>query len=249
MVLVHGFTQTGASWRPIANLLSDSHEVLMPDLPGHGSSPIAAGTLDMAAAQLGEACGKGTYVGYSLGGRTCLHLALDRSDLVERLVLVSTTAGIEDAEEREARLESDGAMAARIEQGGAEGLVTFVDEWLASPLFAHLSEEQADRAARTSNTPEGLASSLRHHGTGAQLPLWETVRELTMPVLVIAGEDDPKFVEIGERLADAIGANALFLLVPRTGHAVPFEQPDAFARLIAEFIAGKVGPAAADTGT
>lgn len=243
-MLVHGFTQTGASWRRIADALGESYEVLTPDLPGHGSSAAPSGDLAAAASELGEACGEATYVGYSLGGRICLHLALARPALVDRLVLVSTTAGIDDADEREERVAADEALALRIEQGGDAAIAEFLDEWLSGPLFSALDEEAADRAARLENTAAGLASSLRHHGTGTQLPLWERLGELTMPVLVVAGEQDEKFLAAGQRLAAAIGPSALFILVPGAGHAVPFEQPEAFARLLADFAAGDAGPAA-----
>ncbi len=241
-MLVHGFTQTGQSWRPIADLLAEAHEVLTPDLPGHGRSPAATGDLDTAATQLGETCGRATYVGYSLGGRVCLHLALAQPDLVARLVLVSATAGIDDLDERASRLAADVALAIRIESGGDGGLASFIDEWLSGQMFHRLGHEAADRPSRLSNTAAGLAGSLRHQGTGSQLPLWERLGELAMPTLIVAGEDDAKFTDLGERMALAIGPTASFILVPGAGHAAPFEQPAAFARLLGDFADGDVGP-------
>ncbi len=239
VVLVHGFTQSAASWSRVAGVLSASGlEVLMPDLPGHGASPPADGDLWAAAEQLGRSCGRAVYVGYSLGGRVCLHLALGRPDLVAGLVLVSTTAGIEDADERDERRACDAALADRIEEGGDDGLPGFLDEWLAQPLFAALGESAADRPARLLNSAGGLAGSLRAHGTGTQLPLWERVHELEMPVTVVAGSEDAKFADLGARLAMAVGANASFVLVPGAGHAAPFEQPEAFARLVADLSTG-----------
>lgn len=242
VVLVHGFTQNGASLAPLAALLSDGHEVLLPDLPGHGDSPLPTGDIWSAAEQLGESCGRATYVGYSLGGRICLHLALSSPERVEKLVLVSTTAGIEDADERAEREKADEALAERLETGGDAGLSHFLDEWLAGPLFAHLDDETAGKASRLNNTAAGLAASLRHDGTGRQQPLWERLGELTMPVVVIAGEEDSAYAQAAQRLASAIGANALFLLVPETGHSVLLERPEAVARLVADFVAGE-GPA------
>lgn len=243
IVLLHGFTQSALSWRPLEAVLGAGHELVLPDLPGHGQSGPATGGLAAAAALVASAGGAGTYVGYSLGGRVALHLALARPELVERLVVVGTTAGIEDLDEREQRKVADDRLAEEIEARGDEGVPGFLDEWLAGPLFAHLTAEQADREARLVNTAGGLASALRHLGTGAQLPLWEEVGTLEMPVLVVAGEDDAKFVDAGRRLASAIGANALFVLAPGCGHAVPFEQPEAFGRLVVDFVAGDTGPA------
>lgn len=235
VTLVHGFTQSGASWERVAAWLADGHEVLTPDLPGHGSSPLAMGDLHTAADRLGATCGRSSYVGYSLGGRICLHLALDHPDLVERLVLVSTTAGIEDVEERDERRLADESLAERIAQGGDEGLPAFIDEWLAGPLFAGLSEEAADRPSRLVNGAAGLASSLRANGVANQMPLWERLSELAMPVVVVAGSEDKKFIDLGERMAAAVGPNALLVLAADAGHAVPFEQPEAFARLVGDF--------------
>ena len=236
VVLAHGFTQSGASWRPVAAALSKDYEVVAPDLPGHGASPPATGDLSTAARQLADACGRATYVGYSMGGRICLHLALFMPQHVERLVLVSATAGIEDVDEREARRAADEQLAERIEEGGNEGVAGFIEEWLAGPLFADLDAKAADRASRLSNTATGLAGSLRHHGTGSQEPLWEQLGALEMPVLVVAGGRDAKFVDLGDRLAAAIGPNARFVAVEGAGHAVCFEQPERFALLLEAFL-------------
>ena len=84
----------------------------------------------------------------------------------------------------------------------------FVESWLAGPLFAHLSEEQADRPSRLTNSAAGLAASLRTVGTGTQAPLWERLGELDMPVLVMAGALDAKFAALAERTAAAIGPDA-----------------------------------------
>ncbi len=236
LVLVHGFTQTGASLVGLADRLSGTHRVMRPDLPGHGASPPATGDLHEAARSLGATCGTASYVGYSLGGRVCVHLALDRPDLVTRLVLVSATAGIEDEAGRRARRAADEALADRIESGGDEGLARFLDDWLAGPLFSHLTEEQADRSSRLANRAGGLAGSLRHHGTGTQQPLWGRLSELSMPVLVLAGERDERFCRLGRRLSEAVGPNAVFAPVAGAGHAVAFERPEETARILEAFL-------------
>src|SRR6202011_6209711 len=88
------------------------------------------------------------YVGYSMGGRLSLHLALERPDLVERLVLVGATAGLASPADRAARRAADEALAGRL---AAEGVEAFVDWWLAQPLFAHLQAEAAGREDRLTN--------------------------------------------------------------------------------------------------
>jgi 2-succinyl-6-hydroxy-2,4-cyclohexadiene-1-carboxylate synthase len=224
LALVHGFTQTGASWAPIVPLLA-TDETVTPDAPGHGSASGVDPDLTTGAAWLADRVGRATWIGYSMGGRYCLHVALNRPEVVEGLVLVSTTAGIDDPVERTARREADDRLAATIAPGG---VAAFVDRWLAGPMWATLPRDRAGVGARLANTAEGLAASLRRAGTGTQAPLWDRLHEIGVPTLVIAGGLDVKFTALGERLSACIPGSRL-VVVPGRGHAVPWEDPDAFA--------------------
>lgn len=232
-MLVHGFTQTGACWGPIDEALAGAHEVVRVDAPGHGRSAGVDAGFDEAVDLLGEAGGPGAWIGYSMGGRLSLALAVRRPDLVERLVLVGASPGLADADERAARRAADEALAERIE---LIGVPAFLDEWLAQPLFAGLSPETSHRDARLANTAAGLASSLRRCGTGAQPPQWDELGSLTMPVLLVAGADDAKFVELAEAMATAIGDRALVDVVPGAGHTAHLEQPERFLAVVAPFL-------------
>ena len=116
---------------------------------------------------------------------------------------------------------------------------------MAQPLFAHLPPANAHRDERLRNTAAGLASSLRLAGTGAQEPLWDRLGELAMPVLVITGSLDPKYVAIGRQMVAAIGANATFAEITTAGHSAPLEAPEATAQLVNDWLASFV----ATTGT
>lgn len=233
VVAVHGFTQTGASWAPVVERLGDHHRFVLVDAPGHGRSGHVRADLPEGARLLGEVGGQGAYVGYSMGARLCLHLALARPDLVTALVLIGVHPGIADLAERAARHDDDCQLARRLEQ---EGVAAFVDWWLTRPLFSTLPAAAAGREERLTNTAAGLASSLRLAGTGAQEPLWARLPELAMPVLVVAGEADAKFAALGRRAAAAIGPNAELVLIPGAGHACHLERPDQFCRVLAEFL-------------
>lgn len=233
IVLVHGFTQTGHSWDTVAGRLMGRFEVVTVDAPGHGGSGDVRATLPDGAALLGATGGPATYVGYSMGGRLCLHLAVVRPDLVRRLVLVSATAGIEDPAERAARRAADDDLASSIERDGVDA---FLDRWLALPLFATLPPDAAGADDRRRNTAPGLASSLRLAGTGTQQPLWDQLGGLDMPVLVVAGGLDAKYAAIAERLADSI-PDATLEVVAGAGHSVHLEQPDAFLDRIERWLA------------
>jgi 2-succinyl-6-hydroxy-2,4-cyclohexadiene-1-carboxylate synthase len=226
IVLLHGFTQTAGSWQTVAERLRDRHDVRAIDLPGHGTAADERAGLWETAALVAEAGGPATYVGYSMGGRVALHLTLAHPEVVERLVVVSATAGIDDDGERAARVAADEALADRIEQIGVDA---FLDEWLAQPLFAGLPVDASGLAERRTNTAEGLAASLRASGTGMMdPPLWDRLDAIEVPVLAIAGEQDSKFRRLGARLVRAVGANAELVIVAGAGHAVPFEQPERF---------------------
>jgi len=225
IVLVHGFAQTSRCWGPMADDLAADHEVVRIDAPGHGRSPRAEPGLREGARLMAERGGPATYLGYSMGGRYALHVALARPDVVRGLVLVSATAGIDDPTDRAARRRQDEALAGRLQN---DGLDAFLDTWLAQPLFARLEEQAQFRPERAENTVEGLAGSLRKAGTGTQEPLGGRLVELSMPVLVMAGADDAKFRAEARRMAAATGANATVALIPDAGHAAHLERPRDF---------------------
>ena len=226
-MLLHGFTQTGASWAPLLpDLEAAGHTVATPDVP-------AGVDLDGAAAELAGQLGRAVWAGYSMGGRLALHVALGYPEAVDRLVLVSATAGIEDPMDRAVRREQDEVRAETIERVGVEA---FLERWLAQPMFASLPVDAAGLEARRSNTVERLASHLRLMGTGTQLPSWSRLCTLEMPVLVVAGERDAKFVALAHRLVDAIGDNARLHVVEGAGHACHLERPAAFNRVLLPFL-------------
>ncbi len=236
VVLVHGFTQSARAWGRIGTELGTKHRVIALDAPGHGGSSevhadLATGS-DLMAATVAEPA---AWVGYSLGGRFALHVALRHLDEVRRLVLVSTSAGIEDAAERAARRRWDEALAERVEE---EGLEAFVRWWLAQPLFSTLPPEAAELESRLAGSAAGLASSLRLAGAGTQEPLWDQLSGLSMPVLIIAGELDSKYVDLAEKLAAGIGAPARLEVIPGAGHACHLERPELFGGIVGPFLDG-----------
>jgi 2-succinyl-6-hydroxy-2,4-cyclohexadiene-1-carboxylate synthase len=233
IVLVHGFAQNRNCWGPVATDLARDHEIVRIDAPGHGRSSTFHAGLRTGARLIADQGGRATYIGYSMGGRFVLHLALANPELVEGLVVIGGTGGIDDPDERLARKRNDDALADRLER---EGVAAFVDAWLAQPLFAGLSEEMQFRAERAENTVEGLAESLRQAGTGSQDPLWPRLAKLEMPVLVVAGADDAKFRAEGTRLVESIGDNATLVLIAGAGHAAHLEQPDEFLRVLRAFL-------------
>jgi 2-succinyl-6-hydroxy-2,4-cyclohexadiene-1-carboxylate synthase len=239
LVLLHGFTQGPGSWDPLVAGIDPPCEIVRVTLPGHGpaGSRSAAARLpfEAAAAAVADAVAEvagpepATWMGYSLGGRLTLRVALDRPQLVDSLVLLGATAGIEDADARAARVEIDERLAAGLERKGVE---QFVDGWLAQALFSRLDRADAGVDERRRGTVDGLASALRLLGTGAQEPVWDRLGEIEVPVLLLSGEHDSKFSALAFRLAAGIGGNAGISFVPGAGHAAHLERPRSVAAIL-----------------
>lgn len=201
-----------------------------PELPGHGTAPDAI-SWEAALGDLGASLHPPAVLfGYSMGARLALALALRHPRRIERLVLESGTAGIEDSAARARRKAEDDALADFVER---EGMEKFVDRWERHPTLASLKPFAARlRPERLAHRPQGLASALRHLGTGAQPSYWEELRRLDVPVLLLAGAQDEKFAAIARRMGELLPRAAL-RLVPDCGHAPHLERPAAFAEALA----------------
>ncbi|MEY2470762.1 MAG: 2-succinyl-6-hydroxy-2,4-cyclohexadiene-carboxylate synthase [Actinomycetota bacterium] len=233
LILVHGFTQTAASWDAIEYRLSAlGHDVVALDAPGHGAHHETHLGLWESADLLAAEGGRGTWVGYSMGGRLALHVALAHPDNVERLVLIGATPGLESASERIERQASDELLAEELER---DGLDAFLSRWLHQPLFATLPEDSAGLDARRRNTVSGLAASLRLMGTGAQDPLWDRLHDIRCPVMLVTGALDTKFTAFAERM-EALMPDAHIASLNGCGHAAHLEAPDAFVGVLDAFI-------------
>jgi 2-succinyl-6-hydroxy-2,4-cyclohexadiene-1-carboxylate synthase len=228
LVLLHGFSGTSHAWDRVSAQLSPArYRPLALDLPGHGVAvdakvPI---TFDSCVEHvLARAPERFALCGYSLGGRVALHVALAAPEHVTRLLLVATSAGIEDDAERAERRAADSRLADELERVPFE---EFIERWRTQPLFADDPPEVAAlaREDQRRNDPHALARVLRAIGTGEMAPLWNRLGELTMPAVVIAGERDAKFRALGQRMAGRL-ANAELAVIPG-GHGLVLESPAA----------------------
>ena len=238
VLALHGFGGSGASWDAVAQAAGDRVRVVAPDLRGHGAAadrrPVdltsVLGDLatELEAAAASSPSGRATVAGYSLGGRVGLHLALAHPDLVERVVLVSSTSGMEDEEERAARRASDEAQAQRLER---DGLEAFADRWAALPLWDGdpPAARAAQRAALAAGDADGLAAALRGLGAGAVPAVGPRVGGLADPLTVVVGGRDARYRAIGARLLRLAAQPAGEVVVPDAGHGLLREAPAAVA--------------------
>jgi len=233
VLLLHGFTHTGASWDPVVTALGERYRAIAPDIRGHGSAsnrePV---TLEAVLADI-EAISpeRFTLVGYSMGGRIALHAALAMPERVERLIMIGASPGIADPAGRDERERDDARLADEIERSSIE---EFAERWAATPLLAGVPGEVLARAQadRRRSTPAGLARALRGLGTARLPSLWHRLGELTMPVILVVGERDEKFRATAARMAERMPA-AEVVVMPDAGHAVHLEAPARIAQVIA----------------
>jgi 2-succinyl-6-hydroxy-2,4-cyclohexadiene-1-carboxylate synthase len=195
-------------------------------------------------------------LGYSMGGRLALQALLEcgagmrrgesgerrplisplsalRSPLssrpshtYDRAVIVSAGLNLEDGrDERRAR---DEAWARRFESDPWEDVMR---DWNAQPVFGGHS---IDRHESDYDRHE-LARQLRESSPGVLPPLAPRLHEIAIPILWIAGERDPAYVEVGKRAVTLL-PNAELWICPSAGHRVPWEQPRAFRDRVREFV-------------
>ncbi len=237
LLLLHGFTGSSRSWSEHLPALQADFDALALDLPGHGGRTGAMSVEDTAHAVAKLAQGGPVHVlGYSLGARIALRLAVAHPQVVDRLVLESPSAGIADAGEREARRRADVQLADEIER---DGIAAFVERWERNPVFAshaalNPSVAARQRAIRVEQDPHGLAQSLRLAGQGVMEPLHDCLGEVRAPTLVITGSLDPARPRAELVAAGVPGAR--LAMVDGAGHTPHLERPDAFRRLVIDFL-------------
>ncbi len=244
ILFLHGFLGSSADWIEIISALAERFYCVAPDLPGHGRSlglTPQLYTIEGAAKMLrgmldGLEIPRAVLVGYSMGGRLALYLAIRHPERCSGLFLESASPGIDDAAEREARRDADERRASALESGD---FVDFLVGWYRQPLFASLAryEGLVEKiiAARRRNDPAELARSLRGMGAGCQPSLWGELGELQAPTLAFAGELDEKYVGISRRMA-ALNPRVRAAVVPSAGHNVRLEAPEAYLALLQTFL-------------
>ena len=243
LLFLHGFMGSGRDWMETAKALPEYRCILV-DLPGHGLSaecphdlyPMPSTALALLALLDDMRVGQCVPVGYSMGGRLALYLALTHPDRCRALVVESGSPGLELEQERESRREWDEAKASELE---GLGLDAFLEAWYQQPLFHSIARNEARFAAlmdrRRHNDPAGLARSLRLMGTGSQPSLWPRLPAIPFPWLAVAGELDSRYRKTMQDMV-SLSENGRLVTIPDTGHNTHFENPEAFSRTLREFL-------------
>ncbi len=233
LVLLHGFTGSPASWDEVVRALREP-EALRPALVGHGAADAEqVRTFEDEVTRLVGLFPRDPVhlAGYSLGARLALALALAHPGRVRRLTLVSGQPGLADEKARADRRRADAEWCALLESDGIE---RFVDGWERQPLFATQTKIRTElrarhRTGRMSHAPAGLARSLRALGLAEMPDFAPLLPNVPIPVTLLAGELDTKFVALGREMAGAF-PRARLVIAPNAGHDLLLEAPDLVAR-------------------
>lgn len=238
LVCLHGFLGTSGDWADLAARLPHRRVVAL-DLPGHGDAtdlPDAAYAFDAAVQAVADTIGalggaRCDLVGYSMGGRVALAVALAHPNIIHTLTVESASPGLPSETDRAERraLDADRASALLADLPG------FLRDWYALPLFATLSASQCVDmiGERARGDAQELACGLVGMGTGAMPDLWPRLHTLTRPVRLVVGARDAKFVRVARQMAARL-PDAAVHVVEGAGHNVHVERPEAFAALLRE---------------
>jgi 2-succinyl-6-hydroxy-2,4-cyclohexadiene-1-carboxylate synthase len=229
LLALHGFTGSPRSW----DFLPAQPGVrrIVPALVGHFGSSAGTEVADFEAevdrlARLGAAARALHVVGYSLGARLALALAVRHPDRVARLTLISGHPGLKSDAERDERRAADERWCELLL---ARGTLSFVEAWQTQPLWAtQAALEPAalarKRDERLSHDPAGLVRSLRVTGL-AEMPDYRAkLAQITVPLTLCAGALDSKFRNLAEEMAKSV-AHAELAIVDGAGHDLLLERP------------------------
>ncbi|KAJ0986775.1 hypothetical protein J5N97_005131 [Dioscorea zingiberensis] len=259
VIFLHGFLGTSQDWVPIMMTLSATRRCISVDLPGHGQSKLQAkpgltASVESVAEVLHKlicdiTSGGVVLVGYSMGARIALYMALKYKEKIHGAVVISGSPGLRDDTSRRVRAAQDDARARKLL---ACGLQCFLETWYAGKLWKSLRGHPHFRQIISSRARhddiQALAESLGALSIGRQRSLWEDLKHCSRPLLLIVGEADAKFKEISERMLNEINSSSDAdkienevplcdrLVVPNSGHAVHLENPLAMINAIRKFM-------------
>jgi len=258
ILFLHGFMGDRHDFAPVTPLLIDHYQCLSIDLPGHGETWVREeagyGMVLTAQAIMGVLdqlhISQCFLVGYSMGGRLALYLTLHFPERFIRAVLESASPGLQTEEERKQRVQRDWQLAAELE---TTDFADFLTNWYGQPLFASMERALRDTRKgspsdiaksalkfvqmlerRQQNQPTELAKSLRNLGTGSQPSLWAELAKNQVPLLLLVGELDQKFVQINREM-QTLCPSAQLQIMAECRHNIHFENVQNFTESLKEF--------------
>lgn len=243
LVLLHGFMGSSQDWAEALKRFSKKYYCIAIDLPGHGQSrdwhwdscTFASTANSIVEVLDGLNIPHCILVGYSMGGRLALHLAIHVPGRFSHVVIESASPGIVDTVERLQRKSWDLEIANQLV---SQQFDQFLYSWYSQSIFYSLKGHPKFKQLlqqRQQNDPLLLAKAIQCLGSGEQEPLWDKLERMTMPALFLAGEFDEKY----RRVAEQMNGRAPLLctkVVRGCGHNIHFEHPARYCKTVLEFL-------------
>ncbi|MCH8326873.1 MAG: 2-succinyl-6-hydroxy-2,4-cyclohexadiene-1-carboxylate synthase [Bacteroidetes bacterium] len=243
---LHGFTGSSMDWNNIIPFIDKSFIPISIDIIGHGKSDCPDDLNYYKTNSLIEQIKKVTeyftkerftLCGYSMGGRLALSFAIKYPGLLKGLILESSTYGIKDETERELRRKQDKELTEFIK---THSIDEFVEHWLNKELFDSLKKLHEEKLNKIKNEKRknkkiGLINLLFGFGTGSMPCLYDELKSLTVPTLLITGEFDQKFSEINKEMEKEL-PNAKHSIINNAGHNTHQEKPEEFITSVNNFL-------------
>ncbi len=244
LILLHGFSQSSATWEKVAANLAEQRHIIAPDLIGHGQSerPNDETAYEMGAViewldalTTSRGAKKVDLLGYSMGGRLALNYACTHPDHIASLVLESTGLGTNDQHQQEQMLKRDQDSIIKLTQQGIEA---FMDEWESLPIFRSQVALPLDircqlRRERLNNDPTAMALTIKGIGQHKMPDLTAKIHHLPISILYIAGTQDQKYANIAEQLKQNPSIKCTLI---DAGHNTHLESPKEFCDVVSAFL-------------
>jgi pimeloyl-ACP methyl ester carboxylesterase len=239
IVLLHAFPANHEMWLPVANALSTKYRVTLIDLRGHGLSSAGEGpaTMQKHVADVRCVCkdagvNRAVFGGVSIGGYILFEFWRTFRDQVRALMLADTRSSADSPDARAARLQSAKEVLDR-------GTTQFIDSMLPKLLGETTRNNRSDlvdaaRKMMSRASSAGISAALQ--GMAARPDSTATLRTITVPTLVLAGDEDTATPIADAQLIHQNIKESQLKVIPRAGHYAVFENPEDTLRALRPFL-------------
>lgn len=221
LILLHGFLGSHQDFLDIIPSLSHQYHVVCLDIE----------SIEDDLYQCVSSYQDPIVVGYSMGGRLALNLAIHHPDCLDQLILISASPGIDSIPERELRLTRDNQWAEMLR---TVPFSQFLDRWYDQPIFDSFRESPVFAHAlsvRRVSDPERLALLFLAVSPGHIPSMWGALSQLKCPLTYVYGELDIAYGVISDRIRNEC-PHATIYSIPQSGHVVHLEAPTELVALL-----------------
>jgi len=247
VIFVHEFAADHRSWEPQMRHFGQRYRAITYGARGYPPSDVPddvymysqnRATDDIAAILDHLKIDKAHVVGLSMGGFATLHFGFRHPNRALSLTVAGCGYGAEKGQEEKFRKEVETVVATIRGEGAAK----FAEKYAYGPTrvqfenkdprgFAQFKQELAEHSTTgTANTQEGVQGK-----RPSLYDLVDQMKAMTMPVLVLTGDEDWPCLQPALLMKQTIPTAALSVM-PNCGHTINIEDPDQFNRLVGDFI-------------